>query len=106
MCRSGASSVCELAAIGRPSILVPFPGSLDQDQKVNAAALVAAGGAWLLEQRGLRPNEIGDLMHELIDDPDKLTSAATAARGQGRLDAAERLADLVESLAKSKGVAA
>lgn len=104
ICRSGASSVGELAAIGRPSILVPLPGALDQDQKANASVLVDKGGAWMLEQRGLRPNHVGDLLEDLIANPDKLVAAAEAARGQGRLDAAERLADLVESLANPSGV--
>ncbi|PLW75545.1 undecaprenyldiphospho-muramoylpentapeptide beta-N-acetylglucosaminyltransferase [Cohaesibacter celericrescens] len=105
ICRSGASSVSELAAIGRPSILVPLPGALDQDQKANASVLVDAGGAWVLEQRGLRPNDISDLIEDLIANPDKLSAAAEAARGQGKLDAANQLADLVEGLAKNSGVA-
>lgn len=103
ICRSGASSVGELAAIGRPSILVPLPGAIDQDQKANASVLVDAGGAWVLEQRGLRPNDISDILEDLIANPDKLTAAAEAARGEGRLDAAERLADVVEDLAKPSG---
>ncbi len=105
VCRSGASSVSELAAIGRPSILVPLPGTLDQDQHANAKVLESAGGAWVLQQRGMRPNDISDLLEELIANPDKLTAAAAAARGEGKLDAAERLADLVEELAGATGVA-
>ena len=105
ICRSGASSVGELAAIGRPSILVPLPGALDQDQKANASVLVKVGGAWMLEQRGLRPNDISDLMEELLSHPDKLITAAEAARKEGKLDAADRLADLVADVAKTTGVA-
>lgn len=103
ICRSGASSVGELAAIGRPSILVPLPGAIDQDQKANASVLAKVGGAWVLEQRGLRPNDISDILEDLIANPDKLIAAAEAARGEGRLDASERLADLVEGLAKPSG---
>ncbi|WP_316860115.1 undecaprenyldiphospho-muramoylpentapeptide beta-N-acetylglucosaminyltransferase [uncultured Cohaesibacter sp.] len=103
VCRSGASSISELAAIGRPSILVPLPGTLDQDQHANAMVLEEAGAAWVLQQRGLRPNEISDLLEELIANPDKLSDAAKAARAQGKLDAAERLADLVETMAKTSG---
>ena len=105
VCRSGASSVGELAAIGRPSILVPLPGALDQDQKANASVLVKAGGAWMLDQRGLRPNDISDLMEDLFAHPDKLNAAAEAARKEGKLDAADRLADLVEGMADTTGVA-
>ncbi len=104
ICRSGASSVSELAAIGRPSILVPLPGSLDQDQKANAEVLSNAGGAWIMDQRGLRPNPIADLIEDLFSNPDKLTAAADAARKQGRPDAAEHLADLVEGLVSETGV--
>ena len=105
ICRSGASSVSELAAIGRPSVLVPLPGTLDQDQHANAKVLEEAGGAWVLQQRGMRPNDISDLLEDLIANPEKLTAAAEAARGQGKLDAADRLADLVEKLAGDTGVA-
>lgn len=104
VCRSGASSVSELAAIGRPSILVPLPGSLDQDQKANASVLADAGGAWVMEQRGLRPNPIADVIEDLFSNPDKLIAAAQAARGEGRPDAADRLADLVEGLVSGSGV--
>jgi UDP-N-acetylglucosamine--N-acetylmuramyl-(pentapeptide) pyrophosphoryl-undecaprenol N-acetylglucosamine transferase len=96
--------VSELAAIGRPSILVPLPGSLDQDQKANAEVLSNVGGAWIMDQRGLRPNPIADLIEDLFSNPDKLTAAADAAREQGRPDAAERLADLVEGLVSETGV--
>ncbi|WP_319413406.1 undecaprenyldiphospho-muramoylpentapeptide beta-N-acetylglucosaminyltransferase [uncultured Cohaesibacter sp.] len=99
VCRSGASTVSEVAAIGRPAILVPLPGTLDQDQHANAKTLEEVGGAWVLQQRGMRPNDISDLLEDLIANPDKLTAAAEAARGQGKLDAADRLADLVEQLA-------
>ncbi|MEE9375499.1 MAG: undecaprenyldiphospho-muramoylpentapeptide beta-N-acetylglucosaminyltransferase, partial [Rhizobiaceae bacterium] len=55
ICRSGASSVSELALIGRPSILVPLPGALDDDQGANAAQLENAGGAVLVRQKELSP---------------------------------------------------
>src|SRR5690606_18866482 len=51
--RSGASTVAELAVIGRPAILIPLPGAIDQDQRANAGTLVAAGGGWMIEERGL-----------------------------------------------------
>ena len=103
VCRSGASTVSELAAVGRPAILVPLPGTLDQDQHANAKVLEEAGGAWVLHQRGMRPNDISDLLEDLIANPEKLTAAAKAAQGQGKPDAAERLADLVEQLAGDTG---
>nr|WP_321456330.1 undecaprenyldiphospho-muramoylpentapeptide beta-N-acetylglucosaminyltransferase [uncultured Cohaesibacter sp.] len=103
VCRSGASTVSEVAAVGRPAILVPLPGTLDQDQHANAKVLEEAGAGWVMLQRGLRPNDVSDLIEDLIANPDKLTAAAEAARGQGKPDAAERLADLVEALASDTG---
>lgn len=99
VCRSGATSVCELAAIGRPSILVPLPGALDQDQSANAAVLQHAGGAWTIEQKDLTPKRLEDELAALMTDTGRLTTAAAAARAQGRPQAVERLADLVEHVA-------
>ncbi len=53
MCRSGASTCAELAVIGRPAVMVPLPGALDQDQKANATVLAKAGGGWLVEQKDM-----------------------------------------------------
>ncbi|MEM9027428.1 MAG: undecaprenyldiphospho-muramoylpentapeptide beta-N-acetylglucosaminyltransferase [Pseudomonadota bacterium] len=97
--RSGASTVAELAAIGRPSILVPLPHSVDNDQLLNATRLVEAGAAWCIEQSELSPARLAEDLTVLIDAPDQLTGAAKAAQALGRPDADQRLADLVEHLA-------
>jgi UDP-N-acetylglucosamine--N-acetylmuramyl-(pentapeptide) pyrophosphoryl-undecaprenol N-acetylglucosamine transferase len=97
--RSGASTVAELAAIGRPAILIPLPGALDDDQGANARAMQAAGGGWLLPQRDLTPEKLARELRRLIAAPEALAKAAEAARSIGRTDAAERLADLVERTA-------
>ena len=99
VCRSGATSVCELAAIGRPSILVPLPHALDQDQSANAAVLQHAGGAWPIAQKDLTPQRLTSELVELMTHTGRLTTAAGAALTQGRPDAVERLADLVEHVA-------
>lgn len=99
ICRSGASSVSELAAIGRPSILVPFPYALDHDQSANAAVLENAGGAWPIVQKDLTPERLASELAGLMSHPGRLAAAADAARAQGRPDAVERLADLVEHVA-------
>ncbi|CAN5210486.1 undecaprenyldiphospho-muramoylpentapeptide beta-N-acetylglucosaminyltransferase [soil metagenome] len=99
VCRSGASTCTELAVIGRPSIMVPLPGALDQDQKANAEVLAAAGGAWMVEQSQMNPARLAADLANLIGDPARLIAAATAAKGAGRPDAVERLADLVEESA-------
>jgi len=93
--RSGASTVAELSAIGRPSILVPLPGAIDQDQFANAGMLEGAGGALRLTQDAFTAERLVTELTSLADAPQRLTSMAAAARSLGRLDAADRLADLV-----------
>jgi UDP-N-acetylglucosamine--N-acetylmuramyl-(pentapeptide) pyrophosphoryl-undecaprenol N-acetylglucosamine transferase len=97
--RSGASTVAELAAIGRPSILVPLPHALDQDQFANAGVIEAAGGAIRLTQDVFTPRRLAAELAGLAAAPQRLTAMAAAARSVGRLDAADRLADLVLKVA-------
>jgi UDP-N-acetylglucosamine--N-acetylmuramyl-(pentapeptide) pyrophosphoryl-undecaprenol N-acetylglucosamine transferase len=97
--RSGAGTVAELGAIGRPSILVPLPGSIDQDQFANAGVLAAANGAIRIAQADFTPDRLAAEISQLAAEPGRLTAMATSARGVGRLDAAERLADLVAKVA-------
>jgi UDP-N-acetylglucosamine--N-acetylmuramyl-(pentapeptide) pyrophosphoryl-undecaprenol N-acetylglucosamine transferase len=93
--RSGAGTVAELAAIGRPSILVPLPGSIDQDQFANAGVLAKVDGALRIPQTEFTPDRLASEISAFAAEPAKLTAMASAARSAGRLDAAERLADLV-----------
>ena len=97
--RSGASTVAELAAIGRPSILVPLPHALDQDQKANAGVLMQAGGAIRLDQAEFTPDRLAAEIAALGAEPDKLKNMAAAAKTVGAIDAADRLADLVLKVA-------
>jgi UDP-N-acetylglucosamine--N-acetylmuramyl-(pentapeptide) pyrophosphoryl-undecaprenol N-acetylglucosamine transferase len=97
--RSGASTVAELAAIGRPSILVPLPGALDQDQFANAGVLERARGALRLKQDDFTPQRLANEIAVLAGKPQRLVAMAQAAQSVGRLDAAERLADLVLKVA-------
>ncbi len=94
--RAGASTVSELAVIGRPSILVPFPHALDQDQAANAAILAACGAAQVVPQAAFTPERLASLLREALADPMSLITAAQAAKTAGVADAAERLADLVQ----------
>jgi UDP-N-acetylglucosamine--N-acetylmuramyl-(pentapeptide) pyrophosphoryl-undecaprenol N-acetylglucosamine transferase len=100
--RSGASTVSELAAIGRPSILVPLPHSIDQDQLANASSLAAAGAALVIRQAEFTSERLASELTILFTDLSRLPLMAKAAKDAGRVDAAERLADLV---AKVAGVA-
>jgi UDP-N-acetylglucosamine--N-acetylmuramyl-(pentapeptide) pyrophosphoryl-undecaprenol N-acetylglucosamine transferase len=100
--RAGASTVAELAVAGRPAILVPLPGAIDDHQTANARALVAGGGAWTMPQTAFTASSLALELTELLDDPESLARASVGARGQARADAAERLADLVEGLVRQE----
>ena len=98
--RSGASTVAELAAIGRPAILVPLPGALDQDQAANAKALSGIGAAVVIPQGEFTAERLAAVIADHLAAPGALTDAAAAAKSAGVQDAAERLAAIVLSLGK------
>ncbi|WP_095086938.1 undecaprenyldiphospho-muramoylpentapeptide beta-N-acetylglucosaminyltransferase [Mesorhizobium sophorae] len=102
--RSGASTVSEIAVIGRPALLVPYPYALDHDQAANAAALAAAGGGEVHPQSSLSPERIAALIGGLMDSPERLAAMAAGAKSAGRPDAARLLADLTEAIASQKTV--
>ena len=104
MSRSGASTVSEIAVIGRPALLVPYPHALDHDQAANAAALAAAGGAELHPQSSLSAERIAAIVGALMREPSRLTAMAAAARSAGKPDAARLLADLTEAIASGRTV--
>ena len=93
--RSGASTVAELSAIGRPGILVPLPHALDQDQLANAGVLQEAGGAVRIVQAEFTPERLAREIVALAAEPARLVAMAARAKSAGTVDAAERLADLV-----------
>jgi UDP-N-acetylglucosamine--N-acetylmuramyl-(pentapeptide) pyrophosphoryl-undecaprenol N-acetylglucosamine transferase len=100
--RAGASTVAELAIAGRPSILVPLPGAIDDHQSANAYALSAARGAAVIAQRDFSPDGLRERLAALLASPDMLAHAARAARSIARPDATQRLADLVEDLMRQE----
>jgi len=93
--RSGASTVAELTAIGRPGILVPLPHALDQDQHHNAGVLMDAGGAIRLPQAEFTPDRLAAEIAALAAEPNRLVTMAASAKRAGAIDASVRLADLV-----------
>ena len=105
MARSGASTVSEIAAIGRPAILVPYPHALDHDQAANARALADAGGALVRRQDELTPAAIADELARLIGDPAALGDMAAHAKSAGQPEAAALLADLTEAIAEGQSPA-
>jgi len=100
--RSGASTVAELAILGRPAILVPLPHALDNDQLENATRLQQAGGAWCFPQSDLTSARLADEIVRLLRDPKILGNASEAARNCGMADAVEKLADLAGEVAAGR----
>lgn len=99
--RSGAGTVAELMVIGRPAILVPLPHALDDNQTPNADALAEAGGGWRVAQKDLTPQKLAAMLESAFAAPDDLAKRALAAHSQAKPDAAQRLADLVDRLARA-----
>jgi UDP-N-acetylglucosamine--N-acetylmuramyl-(pentapeptide) pyrophosphoryl-undecaprenol N-acetylglucosamine transferase len=97
--RSGASTVAELSAIGRPAILVPLPHALDQDQRANAGVLQKAGGAIPIDQAQFTPDRLAAEIAALARDTRRLMTMAAGAKSAGTIDAADRLAALVMRVA-------
>ena len=100
ICRAGASTVSELTAIGRPSILVPYPSAMDDHQTANARPLAEAGAAVLAQEAGLTGEGLAAHIRAILEDPSHATAMAAAARQLGRPNAASHLADLVERLSE------
>lgn len=96
LCRSGATSVAELAVIGIPAVLVPLPGAPGDHQTANAMALVEAGAAVKVADSELTTERLLDEIESLRDAPDTLVAMANSSGDVARPDAAQRLADLVE----------
>jgi UDP-N-acetylglucosamine--N-acetylmuramyl-(pentapeptide) pyrophosphoryl-undecaprenol N-acetylglucosamine transferase len=100
MARSGASTVAELAAAGKPALLIPFAAAADEHQKRNAEAMVEAGAAVMLQEPDLAvPGKLLIVLTSLLTEPARLAAMASAARTQAHPAAAERIADRLASLA-------
>lgn len=99
--RGGVSTVSELAVIGRPAILVPYPFATDDHQTANADVLAAAGSAWAIQQRDLTADSLAKLLEDAFADPAGLAKRAAAAHALGKPDAAARFADLVDHIGRA-----
>ncbi len=96
--RAGASTVAELSVIGRPALLVPLPGAIDDDQLYNAKLFENAGAGWVFTQRELTHEAFAAQLESLLGDRPRLLQAANSAKLQGKANAAELLADVVEGV--------
>ena len=99
ICRAGASTIAELAAAGRPAILVPLPIAADDHQSANGRALVTAGAAIMIAQPSFTPDRLARELETLMAEPAELARRARPLPASlARPDAARALADLVEGL--------
>jgi UDP-N-acetylglucosamine--N-acetylmuramyl-(pentapeptide) pyrophosphoryl-undecaprenol N-acetylglucosamine transferase len=99
--RSGAGTLAELAAIGRPAILIPLPGATDDHQTSNADVFADAGAGWRVPQDRLTPQFLAAMLEQAFSLPEDLAKRAACARALARPDATQRLADVVENLEKA-----
>jgi len=99
VCRSGASTVGEITAAGKPAIFVPFPAAADDHQNVNARALERVGAAVVVEESNLGAAYLVDTIAALISDSSRLRSMSAAARSLAHPKAVEEIAEMVEKLA-------
>jgi UDP-N-acetylglucosamine--N-acetylmuramyl-(pentapeptide) pyrophosphoryl-undecaprenol N-acetylglucosamine transferase len=99
VCRSGASTVAEVTAAGKPAILIPFPHAADDHQLRNAEALERAGAAWLMAEKELTSDRLVGAVSELMNDPERLARMSAASRKLSHPDAARQIAGMAARLA-------
>ena len=101
--RSGASTVADLAVIGRPSVLVPLAAAIRDEQTANARSLVGADAAILIPERHFTAEALAENVEAILSNPEAAERMAAGALSIGIPDAAERLADLVGHIAAANG---
>ncbi len=101
--RAGAGTVNELAALSKPSILVPLPHSAGDEQRQNARRMQEAGAAEVIEESSCSSERIVSLVRELLTDPSRLEAMSRSAESLGLAHAELRIADLLLELARTKG---
>jgi UDP-N-acetylglucosamine--N-acetylmuramyl-(pentapeptide) pyrophosphoryl-undecaprenol N-acetylglucosamine transferase len=102
VCRSGASTVAEATAAGKPAIFVPFPRAADDHQRRNAEAIVEGGGALLVPQAELTPERLTQAVTELLCDRKRLQEMSQRAKALSHEDAAGRMAGMIADLARGR----
>lgn len=102
ICRSGASTVAELAAAGRGAILIPFPRAADDHQKRNAEALVHAGAAEMIEESQLTPMTLAGHVGSLLRSPERLQALSAAAHKLAHPNAAGEIAGMAAQLVRKR----
>jgi UDP-N-acetylglucosamine--N-acetylmuramyl-(pentapeptide) pyrophosphoryl-undecaprenol N-acetylglucosamine transferase len=103
VCRSGASTVAEIAAAGKPAVFVPFPRAADDHQRVNAEALERAGAAVVVEESKLEGVWLAETIAALLQDSSRLQKMSAAARGMAHPNAARDIAAMAARVAGIEG---
>jgi len=101
VCRSGASTVAEIAAAGKAAVFIPFPRAADDHQKRNAEALERASAAVMLEESQLTPESLVETVSALLGDPPRLQKMGEAARSLSHPNAAREIAQMAAALIKN-----
>ena len=100
LCRAGASTIAELTAAGKASVLIPFPGAADDHQRRNAEVLAGRKAAVLLDQAGTDGEKLASLLIELERDRERLERMSEAARTLARIDSRRRIVEFMEELSR------
>ena len=104
MCRAGASSLAEVAAVGRPALFVPYPHAMDDHQTYNAASFVDNGAGWRSAQKDLTPEVLASHLMQVLESPTSLLFAAEKIRAQAKMDAPIQLAAVIEDVMTQKAL--
>lgn len=104
ICRSGASTVSELAAIGKAALFMPYPWHKDRQQFINADYLVSANAAKIISQDDQGVEELSSTIVSLLSDPKKLTTMTANARQKGLPDSVDRIGELIEQFLSKRGL--
>jgi UDP-N-acetylglucosamine--N-acetylmuramyl-(pentapeptide) pyrophosphoryl-undecaprenol N-acetylglucosamine transferase len=97
--RAGASTVFELAALGKPALLVPYPFAANDHQRLNAEAMAGVGAAWILLDQYCDGPRLAATVQAALEKADALRAMGEKARALARPDAADRIVDLLERVA-------
>jgi len=100
--RAGANTICELAALGKPAILIPIPWSAGNEQEKNAQMLVEAGTAVILPQEQLTGTRLLQVIDSMMADLEKFKAHKRTAQEKIRLDAAQRVVEEIQRVLKEK----
>jgi UDP-N-acetylglucosamine--N-acetylmuramyl-(pentapeptide) pyrophosphoryl-undecaprenol N-acetylglucosamine transferase len=101
VCRAGATTLAELAASGRPAVLIPYPHAAADHQSANARVMTEGGAAVMIAQQELTAKHLANTINTLLQDRNRLQQMAAAARLQAKSGAAAAILDVCRGLCRS-----